>query len=554
MNRSLKRVAAPAAALALAGALAAPASPATAFPPSSFANVCQYSFDRLWRAVPMVFSGRLTAGSGQELGQGAELAVGDSVQLRDGAVSATLPSWIVPYAYEADMIPEGDGELPVRAWLALEASNTAEGVTAAIPLHTVARTHVVLTSSGLVDEERSSIVVENAPIPTQTWTATGGEVQVRQAMGESLGPLPVGRDGANVRVRGSLYVEATLTFPSGETLRLYLDCLQGEQTSTSGEAQTDAQPGTLGAPIRVPGFAGTLSTGAAFPGRVEADLATGTGPGRVDTGQQAILRGANLRVRLTDDQREAWLEDATSVPIAVELLLHGARSVDGAQETSLAKTVTVPADGAALIDLPLPETTWTAAGAEGIDISGDRVIALRATVGAGTRTLTLTRISTSDPYPFARFLRAAASPTPPPVATATPVATASARAAPAVIATVTPKPAPPAVSKVSVRSTKLKVASRRVAVSLRCAGSSACKGTVRLRTASKVKLGKRARRIFSLTRAVKYSLAAGRTVKVKLSLSKDGRSLMARRRSLGASLELRPSDGAMTKRRLKLSK
>ncbi len=50
------------------------------------------------------------------------------------------------------------------------------------------------------------------------------------------------------------------------------------------------------------------------------------------TGEEAVLRGANLRVRLTDEQREAWLGDATSVPVSADLLLHGARSVEEAQE------------------------------------------------------------------------------------------------------------------------------------------------------------------------------------------------------------------------------
>ena len=115
-------------------------------------------------------------------------------------MSALLPSWIVTFAYESGMIPLGDGELPVKAWLALEATNTAEGVTAPIPLTTVARTNVVLTPSGLVDEARSSIWVEAAPIPTQSWTATGGEVAVRQALGESLA-ADSGRPGRRHRPR-----------------------------------------------------------------------------------------------------------------------------------------------------------------------------------------------------------------------------------------------------------------------------------------------------------------------------------------------------------------
>ena len=178
--------------LLFAGALVAPASSAAS---TQFENQCQYSYDRYWRPVPLVFDGRLTDGSGTELTPGAQLAVGDTVRYSNGTVSALLPSWIVTFAYESSMIPLGDGQLPVKAWLALEATNTVEGVTAPIPLTTVARTNVVLAPSGLVDETRSSIWVEAAPIPTQSWTATGGEVAVRQALGESLGPIPARPDG-----------------------------------------------------------------------------------------------------------------------------------------------------------------------------------------------------------------------------------------------------------------------------------------------------------------------------------------------------------------------
>ena len=64
--------------LLLAGALVAPASSA-AFD-VEFENQCQYSYDRYWRPVPMVFGGRLTDGSGTELTPGAQLAVGDTVR------------------------------------------------------------------------------------------------------------------------------------------------------------------------------------------------------------------------------------------------------------------------------------------------------------------------------------------------------------------------------------------------------------------------------------------------------------------------------------------
>ncbi len=180
-------------------------------------------------------------------------------------------------------------------------------MTAPILLNTQAATHVVLNDRGVVDEAQSWVRVADAPVPQQTWTATGGEIQVRQALGESLPPLPVGRNGADVRVRGSLFVEATLTFPSGEIFRLYLDCLQGDQVD-QGSAHTDALPGSVGV-FSVPGWTGTVG-GATVPGPVDADLLANQGPPRADLDQQAVLRGASLRLRLTDAQREAWLGGA----------------------------------------------------------------------------------------------------------------------------------------------------------------------------------------------------------------------------------------------------
>ena len=416
--------------LLLTGALAAPVSSAAAFPDATFGNQCQYSYDRYWRPVPMIFGGTLTDGAGKELASGTRLAVGDTVRLQGGTVSAVLPSWILPFAYDSGMIALGDGELPVRAWLALEATNTAEGVTAPIALTTVARTHVEVTASNQVDEERSSIVVVQAPVPTQTWTATGGEVRVRQAVGESLPPIPVGRDGADVRVRGSLFVEASL---SGD-LKLFMDCLQGDQVA-QGSSFSDALPGTLGV-FAVPGWSGAVD-GVPVSGAVDADVLLSQAPPRAEVGEGASMSGATLRLRLTEAQRTAWLGSATSVPVTGAVVVHGARSAEGNQSVPVSRTIAVGASGPVTVSLPLAASTWTSAGDDGIDLRSDRVISLDAAVGGATRTLTLTRVTAADPYPFARLLRSVA---PTPIVAPAPTAVAVPTAAP--VAPVVPAPAP----------------------------------------------------------------------------------------------------------------
>ena len=76
------------------------------------------------------------------------------------------------------------------------------------------------------------------------------------------------------------------------------------------------------------------------------------------------------------------------------------------------ETLAVAAAGPVTLTLPLPDTTWTAATGDGIDVAGSRVITLDASANGVTRRLVLTRASVTDPYPFARILRPGAAPTP----------------------------------------------------------------------------------------------------------------------------------------------
>lgn len=558
--------------LLLAGALVAPASSAAAtFPDAEFENQCQYSYDRYWRPVPMIFGGRLTNGSGTELAPGAQLTVGDTVRLEGGTVTAILPSWITTFAYESGMIPAGDGEIPVKAYLALEATNTAEGVRAPIELTTYARTHVVLTSSGIVDEGASTVLVDKAPIPAQSWTATGGDVQVRQALAESMPPLPIGRNGALVNVRGSLYVDAALTFPSGEMFHLYLDCLQGQQVD-QGATHTDVIPGPFAAPLPVPGFEGTVGE-TPLAGPVDAELRYAGPLSRVAAGAEAKLEGGTLRVRLTDAQREAWLGDATSVPITAAIDLVGARSTPGTRVASVQQTVTVPADGAATLDLPLSTSAWTAAGAGGVDLRGERVIVLEATVDGVPRRLTLTRISATDPYPFARFLRPGPPPTPIPDPDPDPDPGTDPDpdpdpdpgnpggggggggdgqqppvVVPAAQPTATPEPAKtPGAAKVTAQA--LKVKANRVGTVVSCAGETACTGTVSLRSSVKVK-----KQYVTLTKSVKYTIAPGGKATIRLSLSSAGKRYVRGKRRVSVTLNVKPSTGKTVTKKLTLTR
>jgi hypothetical protein len=530
--------------LCLAGALVAPAG-AAAFPDTRYENQCQY-FDPFWRPVPLTFGGQLTNGSGTELLPGAQLSVGDTVRLTGGIVSASLPSWMPTFAYEAGMIPLGDGSLPVQGWLALEATNTVEGITT-VPFDTVARTHVELAPGGIVDEERSYIRVDRASLAQQTWTATGGDVTVRQALAESLAPVPLD-DGGTRRPWGSLFVDAELTFPSGEEFHLYMDCLPGKQVR-DGETHTDELPPALGE-FRVPGFSGAVA-GVDLEDEVDADLLTSAGPPRTVAGAQAVLTSSAIRLRLNEAQRDAWFGDATSVAITGSVNLTGARSAEQTQAVTVDRTVSVAPTGAVTLTLPLPDTTWTATTGDGIDVAGDRRLTLSATAGGVTRQLVLSRVSPTGPYPFARILRAGAAPTPivrnppqdPPPFNPPPVVTP--------LPTVTPQPTPtPKAGKAGVASKSLKVKSNRVSASLSCTGQTTCRGTLKLRTAVKVK-----KKFVTLTKTVRYTVGAGKKKTVRLSLSKAGKQyLRGKKKRVSVVLQVKPASGKTVTKRLRLTR
>ena len=327
-----------------------------------------------------------------------------------------------------------------------------------------------------------------------------------------------------MRVHGSLFVEASL---SGD-LKLFMDCLQGDQVA-QGSSFTDTLPGTLGV-FAVPGWSGGVD-GTPVSGPVDADVLLSQPPLRAEAGEPVELPGASLRLRLTEAQRTAWLGSATSVPVTGAVVVHGARSAEATQTVPVSRTVTVPAAGPVTLSLPLERSTWTSAGTDGIELRSDRVISLDAAVAGATRTLTLTRVTAGDPYPFARLLRSVA-PTP----IVTPVPTATAVPTAAGVVPVVPAPANAVAAKsgvASVRSTKLKVAARRVAVSLRCTGATTCRGTVRLRTAAKVRLGKRAKRIITLAGG-REVLGAGGSDGDRSARPLAGRSRAAGGASLGA--------------------
>jgi hypothetical protein len=126
-----------------------------------------------------------------------------------------------------------------------------------------------------------------------------------------------------------------------------------------------------------------------------------------------------------------------------------------------------------------------------------------------------------------------------------------------------PPPPPPPTSAAAatsgpgkVGSSKLKAKGGRFKVSISCTGSrTSCKGTLRVRSAARLRLTARAKaRIVTIARDATYTVAAGKRKTVTLKLSKDARRLLQRRRSLKVRVTLKPSRGAAVTRTLMLSR
>ena len=93
-------------------------------------------------------------------------------------------------------------------------------------------------------------------------------------------------------------------------------------------------------------------------------------------------------------------------------------------------------------------------------------------------------------------------------------------------------PGTAAASVVKILTGKVKVGKRRAAIKLECAGTAACAGTLVLSTAKAVKLGRA--RVVVVLGSGKFSIAAGRTITVRVKLTKSLKVIAGRKKSLKA--------------------
>ena len=104
-----------------------------------------------------------------------------------------------------------------------------------------------------------------------------------------------------------------------------------------------------------------------------------------------------------------------------------------------------------------------------------------------------------------------------------------------------------------ITSTRLVAKGTRLPLRISCPAAGAdCAGTVQLRTRANVKLGTRAPRRITLTRALRYTLAKGRSKTLTVRLGLDGQRLLRRRGTYKVTATLKPATGTAVSRNLTL--
>jgi uncharacterized delta-60 repeat protein len=90
-----------------------------------------------------------------------------------------------------------------------------------------------------------------------------------------------------------------------------------------------------------------------------------------------------------------------------------------------------------------------------------------------------------------------------------------------------------------------------VVVPLSCAAGARCAGTVRVRSAAPLRIG-RTRKLVSMTRLVRFSLSGRQTRNVRLALSKDGRTVLRRSKRVNVKVVVDPQSGSLVIKRAML--
>lgn len=590
-----------AAALCVAALLVLPGSASGA---TTNVNACAYSYDPYWRDMDVTMAGTVVAAAG-----------GPGVTVQSPSIDVSLPSWLAKYGFDFQLLKAGRNEIPVRVWFATRGTNTVEG-TQVQAFETTAETYITASGTTFVDATPIEYVVP--ALAAQQWTRRGGPVEFRQAGSGSLPPLPTGPDGRLQQPKGSLVISAALGGGAVLTLDCVPGTSIGQGgdrvEATSAPFATVDAPAlsclsalpTNGVRLEMANERGLVAAYAnktySYAPAVSYQLSNAYlralfDAGRLTVGDNALALSFTAAVDGAGTRAVLGGPDVGPVTVrvgagATPIQVFTATGTGIVESADLAGTARLNAWSGLPGTGPLGFASAGPGGLGALTVAGVTgtvrpygSLYARASItpagGGSVNRLSFDCVSggvtvnsavpyselgdqeggdrgryTIAPYqldPFATAYiepdvtpRVTPTPTAPPTQTATPLPTASATPAP----TVAPTPTVTAkAGAVSVKSKSLKVASNRVSASLGCAGATSCRGTVTLRTTAKVK-----RKYVTLANAVKYTIAAGTSVTVRLSLSGAGKQHLRGKRRVSVALDVKPTSGKTVTKQLTLTR
>ena len=367
-------------ALALALLAPAAASAGTAITP----NACLNSADAVdtYRQQSGTIVATSTLVADPDHPSTTEALAGQQVDLSAGTFDFEIPEYLIKDGYAVGLLHAGPNTIEVKAWVAVKATNTVEGVQLIGPVTTQATT-TVSVHAGDDSYESSTPPVYTLPVlPPTTWTATGGDITFSQADGGAIGTLPLNSGGGMRSVAGSLVVQ--MFFNGGTTVNSVFDCQPGEVISEEYEGigstflvapavAVDSEAGPQN--VTCINEVGRFGMRELDPAGIE--LTADPFPEDYVEGSPFTLTGTRMKVTLSPetvktlaaftDGGTALIAPDQSYPLAIWVTLAGANTTQGTQTLQSTTTyalheISAGVWEAAEITVDLPDTTWSPTG------------------------------------------------------------------------------------------------------------------------------------------------------------------------------------------------
>lgn len=467
-----------------------------AAPARAATNACNFSVDDYWTSIDVALTGTGTPQT--------DVLPGDTVTLTGATAAAALPAYLAQVGYNTGILKAGENQIPVKVWVALQATNTLERTQLVGPVAIQARM-TITTGPGGAFVSATPITYTPPALPATTWTAAGGDLALSQApAGAITQRLPIGPDDALRTVKGSAVILADLS-----PVRFSMDCQPGRGNDTgtgpivAAPAPFDTRPGPLNQSCVDAGGSTHSFASVTFTGPVLEYAA----------GVPFTLRGVRA-------------DGADRVTIRGTGTVEGTQTVAAARAAGAARTGAARrgAIGSASPLGDVPDTVWTPSGTGPIAFTqapglGSVLIGDRRCVNGIVRPDGTVVDNPAPPV----FATATIPPPPPPPVVEPPPAVVPVTPTP----TATPSPKPkPATGRVSVRSTRLTLKRGKVKLQLACSPAGPCRGKLTL-----------------LGRSRSYAIAAGR---------RQTYAIAVRSRARRVKVTLTPADGAKVTKSLTL--